>query len=152
MVGRPGLSGVELVLLSPHFPVPSLWLERLSAVYLWVSSFHPLELNEPLRISEREGAFDAMVPVAAHMPGGGDASINLILAVRMRLVVDVVDALVEARVRCAVGEEDVWGGEFDSGRGKGTGVETLVGEVMVRAGDSAAMHFLSGFMEWKVTR
>lgn len=77
------------------------------------------------------GARDVTLPVAAHMPAGGVASINFRLAVRMRLE---VDALVEVRERRPPGE---LGGFSDckvvargrcgdeSGCGKGTGVDTL---------------------------
>lgn len=92
--GRTGLSGV-VPLCAPR-------LARLSALYLCDSSFHPVELNEPLRISARVGAFDATLPVAAHMPGGGDASMSFMLAVRIRLDAEAVEALVDVRERRAV--------------------------------------------------
>jgi len=65
------------------------------------------------------GAFDAVAPVAAHMPGGGDASSSLIPAERILLE---VEALVEVlrRVDVAVGSR------IPSGCGKGTGVATLL--------------------------
>lgn len=88
------------------------------------SSFQPEVPNAPPRISDRDGVLAAIVPVAAHIPGGGFASNSLILAVRKRLGPDVADALVEVRERC-------WGGVVElvglllSGRGNGTGVRTL---------------------------
>jgi hypothetical protein len=54
-------------------------------------------------MSESEGAFDAVEPVAAHMPGGGLASMSLMLA--DLILLEVVDALVEPLGRRAcVGE------------------------------------------------
>lgn len=47
-------------------------------------------------MSAIEGAFDAVEPVAAHIPGGGFASISLMLAVRTLL--DIFEALVEVRL------------------------------------------------------
>jgi hypothetical protein len=44
-------------------------------------------------MSANDGTLDAVVPVAAHMPGGGLASISLMLAVRSLL--EVVEALVD---------------------------------------------------------
>jgi hypothetical protein len=74
-------------------------------------------------MSASEGALDATLPVAAHMPGGGFASMSFMLAVRILL--DVVDTLVPVRERpfaegVAVVSELVW---MSSGRGKGTGVD-----------------------------
>ena len=50
-----------------------------------------------------EGAFAVTVPAAAHMPGGGEASIAFMLAVLMRPATEVLDALVDARDRFAEG-------------------------------------------------
>lgn len=47
------------------------------------------------------------LPVAAHMPGGGVASMAFRLAVRIRLVTEVLDALVEVRDRFAPGDVGV---------------------------------------------
>lgn len=102
---------MELVLLGAHLPPSSLWLALFSAVCLCDSSLQPAEPNEPLRISASEGALDATLPVAAHIPAGGVASMSFMLAVRMRLEVEVVDALVEVRARRVVGELEFWGGE-----------------------------------------
>jgi len=44
-----------------------------------------------------EGALAAVVPAAAHMPGGGFTSINLPVAVRILL--ETMEALVEVRSR-----------------------------------------------------
>lgn len=70
-------------------------------------------MNEPRRISGIVGAFEAYVPVAAHIPGGGSASMSFIDAARMRLVVEAIDAFVEVRERFwgVVGEVGV-GTEF----------------------------------------
>lgn len=78
-------------------------------------------------MSARVGAFAVTLPVAAHMPGGGDASMALILAVRRRPATLVVDALVDVRARFAgvdgVAFEGSGGEAFvESGNGKGTGV------------------------------
>jgi hypothetical protein len=74
-------------------------------------------------MSASEGALEATLPVAAHMPGGGFASMSFMLAVRILL--DVVEALVPVRARAFV--EDVASGFglvwISSGRGKGTGVD-----------------------------
>lgn len=48
-------------------------------------------------MSANDGAFDTVVPVAAHMPGGGEASISLRLAVR--ILFETVEAVVEDRSR-----------------------------------------------------
>jgi hypothetical protein len=98
-----------------------------------VSSFQPSEPNEPLRISASEGALDTVVPVAAHIPGGGLASINLMLAVRILL--DVVEALVDVLLR-RVFEGESGGLEPESGLrtpggcGNGTGVDIEFGVAM----------------------
>lgn len=67
------------------------------------------------------------LPVAAHMPGGGVASMAFKLAVRIRLVTELLEALVDARDRFAAGVVGVAcaGGGVASGRGNGTGVGTL---------------------------
>lgn len=131
--GRTGLS-VALDLLGNLAPSSLCWLALLSALYLCDSSFHPDELKDPLRISAKVGAFDAALPVAAHMPGGGSASISFILAVRMLLVADAMEVLVEVRGRRGgevgeVGEALVWGWESGCGKGTGVGTSTLDGEV-----------------------
>ena len=102
----------DAVLLNFHrLPPSSLSLALLSFLCLSASRcaalFHPEGLNEPRRISGRVGAFEAREPVAAHMPGGGLASINLIDAARRRLVVEATDAFVEVRARLlgVAGEE-----------------------------------------------
>jgi hypothetical protein len=74
-------------------------------------------------MSTSEGAFETVLPVAAHMPGGGSASISFMLA--LRILLDAEDALVDVRARCLP-----FGASLrPSGCGKGTGVETFVGEV-----------------------
>ena len=57
-------------------------------------------------MSDRDGARAALMPVAAHMPGGGSAFISLKEAERRRaLALEAREALVEARSRlCKVGE------------------------------------------------
>ena len=95
-------------------------------MYLCDSSFQPEMLYDPLRISARVGAFDVTLPVAAHMPGGGAASINFMLAVRMRLPADAIEALVDVRERLVVGELGLAFAVGESGCGKGTGVGTLL--------------------------
>ena len=74
-------------------------------------------------MSFSDGAFEAALPVAAHMPGGGSASINLMLAVRMRL--DAVELLVDVRGRCF----PFGPSRRVSGCGNGTGVEIAPGDV-----------------------
>jgi hypothetical protein len=51
-------------------------------------------------MSDSEGAFAAVVPVAAHMPGGGFTSMSFPVAVRILL--DTVEALVDVRSRVFV--------------------------------------------------
>lgn len=68
-------------------------------------------------MSARDGAFDAACPVAAHMPGGGFASISLMLAVR--ILFETVDALVDVLWRVGLAALG------SSGCGNGTGVEIL---------------------------
>ena len=48
-------------------------------------------------MSDSEGALAAVVPVAAHMPGGGFTSISFPVAVR--ILFKTVEALVEVRSR-----------------------------------------------------
>ena len=55
------------------------------ALFRCVCSFHPSEPYEPLLMSASDGALIAVVPVAAHIPGGGLASIKVILAARILL-------------------------------------------------------------------
>jgi hypothetical protein len=76
-------------------------------------------------MSASEGALEATLPVAAHMPGGGFASMSFMLAVRILL--DAVEVLVPVRPRCfvegvAAPSELVW---RSSGHGNGTGVDML---------------------------
>lgn len=54
-------------------------------------------------MSASVGAFAVTLPVAAHMPGGGDASMAFMLAVRTRLVTELVEALVDVRDRFVTG-------------------------------------------------
>jgi hypothetical protein len=81
-------------------------------------------------MSASEGALDAVVPVAAHIPGGGLASMSFMLAVR--ILFEVVEALVDVlwrrvAVAVAVGESGgvalALGSRTPGGCGKGTGVE-----------------------------
>lgn len=81
-------------------------------------------------MSASDGALEAVVPVAAHIPGGGFASISFILAVRILL--DTVEALVDVLSRRVL--EGVSGGlalalglRMASGCGKGTGVGVELG-------------------------
>lgn len=101
-------------------PTPSLPLLLRSSLCL--SSFHPEVPKDPVRISLTDGALAATVPVAAHMPGGGLASMSFMLADRMRLVAEVAEALVEPRGRRNVGEigeageaGEVWLGLVEGG-------------------------------------
>lgn len=78
-------------------------------------------------MSTSEGAFDATLPVAAHMPGGGFVSMSFKLALRNLL--EAVETLVEVRARClpvvfpfGIVVELSW---RPSGCGKDTGVETF---------------------------
>ena len=50
------------------------------------------------------------LPVAAHMPGGGLASMSLMLAVRMRLEAEIVEALVEVLERRVGVVGEFWAG------------------------------------------
>lgn len=79
-------------------------------------------------MSESDGALDAVEPVAAHMPGGGVASMIFMLAARSLL--EAVEALVDV-LRLEVGESavglDASGSRVPWGCGKGTGVDTLSG-------------------------
>jgi hypothetical protein len=74
-------------------------------------------------MSTSEGAFEAALPVAAHMPGGGSASMSFILA--LRILLDAEDALVDVRARCLPFGLSL----RPSGCGKGMGVETFAGDV-----------------------
>lgn len=81
-------------------------------------------------MSASDGALDAVVPVAAHIPGGGLASINLILAVR--ILFDAVEAMVDVLSRRVFdGESGVLAvalvSRMPSGCGKGTGVGVELG-------------------------
>ena len=73
-------------------------------------------------MSTSDGAFEAALPVAAHIPGGGSASMSFVLA--LRILLDAEEALVEVRVRCLPFELS-W---RPSGCGKGAGVDTFVGD------------------------
>lgn len=80
-----------------------------------------------MRISVIDGALAATLPVAAHIPGGGLASMNFKLADRMRLVAEVEEALVKPRERWRgeVGEvREVWLG-LVGGEGWEGGIATL---------------------------
>ena len=88
-------------------------------------------------MSDIEGALAAVVPVAAHMPGGGFASINFPVAVR--ILVETDDALVEVRARVVVDVGsaaglDAAGLRMPSGCGNGTGVCILLLEAMSAKG------------------
>lgn len=77
-------------------------------------------------MSAKDGALDAVWPVAAHMPGGGDASMSFILAVRILL--ETLEELVSDLWRvldCVVAGLDACGLCIPSGCGKGTGVGML---------------------------
>ena len=95
-----GWSGVAVVVAVPVAGArdpDTRWLARDPARLRWACSFQPSEPKEPTRMSEREGALAAAVPVAAHMPGGGLASINLPVALRSLL--ETIEAFVEVRSR-----------------------------------------------------
>lgn len=79
-------------------------MAREPALFRCVASFQPSDPNDPLLMSESDGALDAVVPVAAHIPGGGLASINFILAARILLEVD--ETVVEV-LRRVVGDSGV---------------------------------------------
>jgi hypothetical protein len=90
-----------------------------------VSSFQPAEPKEPLLMSDSDGAFEAVVPVAAHMPGGGFTSMSLPVAVRS--LFETVEALVDVRSRVFVEGES----QRPSGCGNGTGVAvSLLGDAI----------------------
>lgn len=93
-------------------------------------------------MSAKDGAFDAVCPVAAHMPAGGDASMSFMLAVRILFEIfeDAVPDLLRV-LDSAVGL-DAGDSRVSSGCGKGAGVrisrleaeveaEPIFGEVMV---------------------
>jgi hypothetical protein len=93
------------------------------------------------------GALDTVLPVAAKKPGGGLASINLILAVR--ILFDAVDAFVDVLCRRVLEGES--GGVFESasripaGCGKGTGVEIeFMGAIF--AGESPSWSDCTSFL------
>lgn len=90
-------------------------------------------------MSEREGALATVVPVAAHIPGGGLASISLPVALRSLL--ETVEAFVELRSRALLrGTSGAGVGEswlvISWGCGKGTGVETLLLEGAMLSGEN----------------
>jgi hypothetical protein len=97
-------------------------------------------------MSTREGAFEAVVPVAAHIPGGGFASISFRLAVRTLL--EIIEALVDVLLRrVLLGESGGVTLEFGSrmplGCGNGTGVgisfeEVIFASERLRRGDSTS--------------
>ena len=74
-------------------------------------------------MSTNEGAFDATVPVATHIPGGGSASMSFRLA--LRILLDADEALVDVRAGCLPFE--LLGRPL--GCGKETGVRILAGDV-----------------------
>lgn len=96
-------------------------------------------------MSDSDGALDAVVPVAAHIPGGGVASISLMLAARNRL--EAVEAVVDVLWRVSVVGDSVEGldgsgSRSPSGRGKGTGVD--VPEFWFWSEDAMAVKWHSG--------
>jgi len=99
----------------------SVWLVLELARCRCCSSFQPSEPNEPLRMSARDGALDAVCPVAAHMPGGGEASMSLMLAVRilLEMLEEAVPDLL--RVLGSVVGLEACGSRVSSGCGKGAG-------------------------------
>jgi hypothetical protein len=115
--------------------LPSPCFTPVCALRFCKCSLHPECPNVPLRISPNVGAFAATCPVAAHMPGGGVASNSLILAARMRLPPELLEALVAVRERlCALVDEVAAAltSCSDGGYGKDTGVGTLpFGEGMI---------------------
>jgi hypothetical protein len=129
----PPSSGVTTALVFLVGFTLSSWLVRVPALLRCVSSFQPSEPNEPLRMSASDGALDAVLPVAAHMPGGGLASINFRLAVR--ILFEAVDAFVDVLCRRALEGESggialELGSRTPAGCGKGTGVEIESGGAM----------------------
>jgi len=93
-----------------------------------------------------DGALATVVPVAAHIPGGGFASISFPVAVRIILEID--DAVVEVRAPVfveggsAAGLDEV-GLRMPSGCGNGTGVGVLLLEAMVaKDGYSTVLSFV----------
>jgi hypothetical protein len=121
-----GVTTVSVLVFLGGFALSS-WLVRVLALFRCVFSFQPSEPNEPLRISASDGAFDAVLPVAAHMPGGGLASINFRLAVR--ILFEALEAFVDVRCRRVLEGESGGVGAVElasripAGCGKGTGVE-----------------------------
>ena len=81
-------------------------------------------------MSTSEGAFETVLPVAAHNPGGGSASMSFMLT--LRILLDAEDALVDVRARCLPFGVSL----RPSGWGKGTGVETFAGEDECEFGDA----------------
>jgi hypothetical protein len=84
-------------------------------------------------MSASDGALDAVLPVAAHIPGGGLASISFMLAVRIRF--EAVDAIVDVLCRRVLEGESGGlalesGSRIPAGCGKGTGVEMEFGGAM----------------------
>jgi hypothetical protein len=97
------------------------WLLRRYSLCLLSSQ--PSEPNDPLLMSTSDGAFDAALPVAAHIPAGGSASMSFMLAVRM--ILDAVEVLVGIRGRFVV----FWSSLGASGCGNGIEVATAAGDV-----------------------
>ena len=123
-----GCSDVAVTVVDVLDPDARL-LARDPALLRCACSFQPSEPKEPVLMSEREGALAAVVPVAAHMPGGGFASISLPVALRSLL--ETVEAFVEDLSRPLVVDDS--GTELDvtwllipGGCGNGTGVGMLL--------------------------
>jgi pimeloyl-ACP methyl ester carboxylesterase len=136
-----GVTTVPVLVFLDGFALSS-WLVRVLALFRCVFSFQPSEPNEPLRISASDGAFDAVLPVAAHMPGGGLASINFRLAVR--ILFEAVEAFVDVLCRRVLEGESGGGvvafelaSRIPAGCGKGTGVEIEFGGAMFAGGSPA---------------
>jgi hypothetical protein len=84
-------------------------------------------------MSANDGAFDAVAPVAAHIPGGGLASMSFRLAVR--ILFEAIEAPVDVLLRRvpvgeAVGLVLALGLRMLSGCGKGTGVDVELDDAM----------------------
>ena len=97
-------------------------------------------------MSDIDGALATVVPVAAHIPGGGFASISFPVAVRILLEID--DALVEVRA-CVFVEGGSAAGlaavglRMPSGCGNGTGVGMLLLEtIFAKGGYSTVLSFV----------
>lgn len=102
-------------------------------------------------MSASDGALDAVAPVAAHIPGGGLASINFKLAVRTRF--EIAEALVDVRWRRVLPGESGGvalesGSRMPFGCGKGTGVGVEFEDAIARVFASGCTGGHTSFSDW----